>query len=180
MLNHRHLRLTRTSLFWTILISGIVLNNTAQAMCYSTPRLAINAITTPSPASETPTNTGYRVAKILADPILRVRWAIISNCARPEWPQVVLSVPAGISIQSQNAEPSITKIELPVVRAGEIVRLWKDEGIVRIEVTGVSEESGGIGKKIQVRLLRKSNEDEAASTVFPGIIRGPSNVEMQR
>ena len=49
----------------------------------------------------------------------------------------------------------------PVVRAGDIVRLWRQESSLRIEVAGVSEESGGLGKTIRVRLLRRNTDDQS-------------------
>jgi hypothetical protein len=66
-----------------------------------------------------------------------------------------------------------------VVHAGDIVRLWKQEDLLRIEVAGVSEETGGLGKIIRVRLLRRNADDQAIQERFSGIVRGPSDVEMQ-
>jgi flagella basal body P-ring formation protein FlgA len=68
---------------------------------------------------------------------------------------------------------------IPVVHAGDIVRLWKQEDILRIEVAGVSEESGGLGKTIRVRLLRQNTDSQVIPEQFFGIVRGPSDVEMQ-
>ena len=67
----------------------------------------------------------------------------------------------------------------PVVRAGDIVRLWRQESFLRIEVAGMSEESGGLGKTIRVRLLRRNTDDQSIPEQFSGVIRGPSDVEMQ-
>jgi hypothetical protein len=65
-----------------------------------------------------------------------------------------------------------------VVHAGDVVRLWRREDLLRIEVTGVAEESGGVGKKIRVRLLRRNTDGPSKEEQFTGIIRGPSDVEM--
>jgi hypothetical protein len=43
----------------------------------------------------------------------------------------------------------------------------------------VSEESGGLGKTIRVRLLRRNADDQVIQERFSGIVRGPSDVEMQ-
>ena len=67
----------------------------------------------------------------------------------------------------------------PVVRAGDVVRLWRHEGVLRIEVAAVSEESGGLGKTIRVRLLRRNTDDQSIAKLFSGVIRGPLDVEMQ-
>jgi hypothetical protein len=68
---------------------------------------------------------------------------------------------------------------IPVVRAGDPVRLWKQEDLLRIEIAGISEESGNLGNKIRVRLLHRNTDDQAMQEEFSGIIRGPSDVELQ-
>src|SRR5277367_6835645 len=64
----------------------------ARAVCYDTPDSAIDAVGTNiliPPASK---NRGYKVVKIQSDSVLRQRWAIISNCSHPEWPERALPV----------------------------------------------------------------------------------------
>jgi flagella basal body P-ring formation protein FlgA len=70
-------------------------------------------------------------------------------------------------------------LSIPVVHAGDIVRLWRQEELLRIEVVGVSQESGGLGKAIRVRLLRQNTDNQAIQEQLSGIVRGPSDVEMQ-
>ena len=65
------------------------------------------------------------------------------------------------------------------MRAGDIVRLWWQENLLRIEVAGVSEESGGLGKTICVRLLRTNTDAQLIPKHYFGVIRGLSDVEMQ-
>jgi hypothetical protein len=67
-----------------------------------------------------------------------------------------------------------------VVHPGDIVRLWKEEGLLRIDVAGVSEESGGVGKTIRVRLLPVKSESPTSPEELLGVVRGPLNVEIQR
>jgi flagella basal body P-ring formation protein FlgA len=68
---------------------------------------------------------------------------------------------------------------ISIVHAGDRVRLWKQEDFLRIEVSGVSEESGGLGTTIRVRLLHRNTDDQSIHDQFSGIVRGPSDVEMQ-
>jgi flagella basal body P-ring formation protein FlgA len=68
---------------------------------------------------------------------------------------------------------------IAVVHAGDIVRLWRQEDLLRIEVAGVSEESGSLGQTIRVRLLRRDAENQTIQEQFSGIVRGQSDVEMQ-
>ena len=65
---------------------------------------------------------------------------------------------------------------MPVVRAGEVVRLWWQEDNLRIEMTAMSEENGGLGKVIRVRLVGS----DSAERQFVGIVRGVADVEMRR
>jgi hypothetical protein len=60
-----------------------------------------------------------------------------------------------------------------------MVQLWRRESLLRIEVVGISEESGGLGKTIRVRLLPRNTDDQAVPEQVSGVVRGPSNVEMQ-
>ncbi len=160
--------------------AALMLPNTLSATCYGTAHSAIAALTASPLVGETPGQTGYRVARIKADQVLGLQWVTISSCSHPEWPSLVLSLPAGSSVQPRNAESSIRSVEpSPIVHVGDVVRLWKNEGVSRIEVVGVSEESGGVGKKVRVRLLHRNYDEEAAPRVLSGVIRGPSNVEMQ-
>jgi hypothetical protein len=57
------------------------------------------------------------------------------------------------------------------------VQLWKYDRLLRIEVTGISEQSGSLGKKIRVRLVQT---DSGVPQQLLGIVRGPSNVEIEQ
>jgi hypothetical protein len=56
------------------------------------------------------------------------------------------------------------------------VQLWKNDRLLRIEVTGISEQSGSLGKKIRVRIVQT---DSGVPQQLLGIVRGPSNVEIE-
>jgi len=167
------------SLFSLLSVSTGSLATTA---CYSTPRMAVDSTDPSSSSSPVTKDGGYRVTKIELDPVLGRRWALIVRCSHSEWPVFVL--PAnGVGSHAAPLEPARSLSEdlkkSPVVRAGDIVRLWRQENLLRIEVAGVSEESGGLGKTIRVRLLRRNTDDQSMPAQFSGIVRGPSDVEMQ-
>ena len=154
----------------------------SRAACYSTPQTAIDAfVANPSFASASE-NNGYRVARIELDKVLARGWAMIARCDHPEWPAIAF--PAnGVDWL---ALPQATERSLaasvgtaPIVRAGDVVRLWRQESFLRIELAGVSEESGGLGKTIRVRLLHRNTDEQSIPEQFSGIIRGPLDVEMQ-
>lgn len=67
----------------------------------------------------------------------------------------------------------------PVVHAGDLLQLWRQEENLRIEVAGRAEENGAEGSRIRVRLLSSSFDMGQEQTVI-GIVRGPGDVEMNR
>ena len=163
-------------------LQGMSIGSSSRAACYSTPRTALNALAANSSFSPTLNNDGYRVTRIESDQMLGQRWAMIAHCGHSEWP--VFALPANganllISPQEAKRSANETLRGAFLVRAGDIVRLWRQESLLRIEVAGVSEESGGLGKTIRVRLLHRSTDDQSIPEQFSGVIRGPANVEMQ-
>jgi flagella basal body P-ring formation protein FlgA len=106
---------------------------------------------------------------------------MISSCSHPEWPAVALQATGTASIKVP-VEGRLSVIEgvrqAPVIHAGDIVRLWRQEDLLRIEVSGVSEQSASLGQTIRVRLLRRNADDQSIREQFSGIVRGPSDVEM--
>ena len=101
---------------------------------------------------------------------------MIVNCDHPEWPAFALPLEITNSLKAQ---PRISPQEIPgtpVVHAGDVVQLWRQDTRLHIEVTGISEESGFLGKKIRVRLVQR---DSGVSQQLLGVVRGPSNVEIE-
>lgn len=139
--------------------------------------IAAGSSTSPSPISE---GSGYRVERIQSDPVLRQTWAMVIRCDHPEWPAVAVPLSDSILPLRVRGQESAKNIQPAVViHAGEIVRLWRKETSLRIEVAGISEGNGGLGDPIKVRLLRRSIDDQSREEQFSGIVRGPSDVEMR-
>jgi Chaperone for flagella basal body P-ring formation len=173
----RYLRVISLLVLQTVLVV-----NSARAICYVTPRAAFDAAITSSSFSPTLESSGYRVTRIQSDPVLGRRWAMIVSCSHPEWPALALPANGTISIKTlQEGNRSLTESikTAPVIHAGDIVRLWRQESLLRIEIAGVSEESGGLGNTIRVRLLRRNTDDQSIPEQYSGVVRGPSNVEIQ-
>jgi len=165
-----------------LMLQCVIVVNSARAACYSTPRTAFDAVLTSSPLSPTLESGGYRVTRIQSDRVLGQRWAMIVSCGHPEWPAFAFPANGAISIRPpQEGDHSLieTVKMAPVVHAGDIVRLWRQESLLRIEVDGISEESGGLGNTIRVRLWRGTTDNQSIPQQFSGIVRGPLNVEMQ-
>jgi hypothetical protein len=183
MSNKLRRRLRYVSVIPLLALQAAFLASSARAICYSTPRTAIDAVVTSAPFSPALGRSGYRVTKIQSDTVLGQRWVMIASCGHPEWPEVALPASGtGLLITPQEIERSSSRSAkaTPVVRAGDIVRLWKQENLLRVEVAGVSEESGDLGATIRVRLLRGNMNDQSIPEQFSGVVRGPSNVEIQQ
>lgn len=123
-------------------------------------------------------DSGYRVANVRWDPMMRQSWATIVNCRHPEWPGVALRI-SGTSHASRGVSQQMREERSPIVRAGDVVELWRQEDMLRIEVTGVAEQSGSLGETIRVRLLRRQGSSQSIDEQRSGIIRGRADVEMQ-
>ncbi len=123
---------------------------------------------------------GYRVIASEWDAVLRRSWELRQDCIHPDWPA---RLAAGSESQQdrnawiQQAPPSPRPL---AVHAGEPVRLWMQDGMVRIEMSGVTEQSARVGERVLVRVTRQS--DEAGLTVerIGGVVRGAGDVEMER
>ena len=146
----------------------------AQTLCYKTLKAAVDSLNTTSVAAPVSDDGGYRVTNIQSDPVLEQRWAIVVSCSHPEWPSVAVPM-RRLQTNGNGREAHLS----PVVHAGDVVRLWKQEENLRIETAGVAEENGYPGKPIRVRLLHRSEEVPAIQQQIAGIVRGPADVEMQ-
>jgi hypothetical protein len=174
------LRFRLASTIIVAVLHGLIFSSAAHAICYSTPYAAMGAIDSSSGASSSLAEYGYRVIRIETDPILHQRWATIGRCGHPEWPSVALLIqgPNPLTSVGDRAGSGFGR-SVPVVRAGEMVQLWRQEELLRIEVAGVSEDNGGVGSTIRVRLLHGNPDEPAAQAEFTGVVRGASSVEIQ-
>jgi predicted secreted hydrolase len=178
--------MAKSFLCWIALmgLQGAVSTAVAHADCVKTPSAAIQSNRAGVISSVSSDGKGYRVTGVRWDPILNQRWATVASCDHPEWPEFSLRT-GGESVASRQAverireEDSSIVAAVAVVRAGDIVHLWWKEALLRIEVAGVAEESGGLGRSIRVRLLRRNTDDQSTEEQFIGIVRGRADVEMQ-
>jgi hypothetical protein len=115
----------------------------------------------------------YRVSEVRWDPLLGQRWAVVASCEHPEKPAFAVLAEGAIA---RKASADKKDDSAPVVRAGDVVRLWRQEDNLRIEMTAMSEESGGLGKAIRLRLIGTASAEQQ----FIGIVRGVADVEMRR
>lgn len=170
-------------------LCAILAPNPAHAACAGTrAEAAAGAAATIAPFAATGERGRFRVTSTRWDPILHQRWAQVASCEHPEWPTVEL--PAGASLQiapsSQQAQQasadntdSLRQI-LPLVHAGDIVQLWSQQDVLRIEVAAIAEQSGALNQSVRVRLMQRPTLGQQTEEQFTGVVRGPHDVEMQR
>ena len=135
------------------------------------------------------------------DPILGRRFVTITNADHPDWPAITVADDGKLPIA---AEPVVTQepvqgpavdeiavadtvrpatqqraaqVELPAVRAGQVVRLWRHEAGLQVDVSGVAEDNGSLGQRIRVRSSVVSGSGQPPQEIA-GIVRGAASVEM--
>lgn len=118
------------------------------------------------------------------DPVLQRKWMLVADSQHPNWPlHMQLLGPTSKDAQGQSAalpRSMGAALDSPVlVRGGDVVTLWKHDGPSRIELRGVSEESGVLGKRIRVRTMAYGVTGLESSRQLLGTVRGPLNVEIQ-
>jgi hypothetical protein len=126
--------------------------------------------------------SAYRVSSIQSDPVLGKRWAMMISCEHSEWPVIALPVDNTGPFhwpQCPGRDSSTDAPPKPTVHIGETIRAWKNENLLRIEVAGVAEEDGELGRKIRVRILRPAYSNASPPEHLSGTVRGPGNVEIQ-
>ena len=137
---------------------------------------------------------GFRVRSVRWDAAQRQSWAVIESCQHPELPSVAIltdlppdksaagTVSAEIaSVLTNSAAIIRTNAAVAIVKAGDVVRLWKSEANARIELIATAEENGSVGSRVRVRLAaRRETDGQTAPPQFlAGVVRGPADVEIE-
>ena len=126
---------------------------------------------------------GMRVISVKQDAVLHSRWGLMVDCAHPERPSrwVLLPGDAGDGLKfSVKVQSTTATVRGPMaVRAGELVRAWLRDGMASIETSGVAEQSGVAGARIQVRLIRRGLDGESVERHVSGVVDGVGSVELR-
>ena len=137
-----------------------------------------------SNTAATAENLRYQITSDRWDPILHRHWLFVVDCDHPERP--LLSRISTTYMKNDlypafenNQKNSLTASNLPLVRAGQNVRVLRREDSLQIEINGVAEQSGGLGHQVRIRLSKVSTDIEQAQKEIVGIVSGLATVEMQ-
>jgi hypothetical protein len=151
-------------------------------VCASTPAAALLAIkgTAGRSSAALPGAQGYRVQSVRWDSLQRRNWAVIESCDHSERPSITvpMDMPAPVLLTASSARPYAI---MPIVRAGDLVRLWKRDRYAHIEMIATAEENGAVGTRVRVRLTAPKDADGQSTQpqYFAGVVRGPADVEME-
>ena len=174
----------------TLVVAGLLIGSAGylrastvvNGRCASTPAAALLTV---RPGSEAvATMSGYRVSALRWDPLLRQSWAVVASCDHPErLPRMLLTdMPAPHTPAHFTLAAARSYAVLPIVRAGDVVRLWRRDRFAHIEMLGTSEENGGVGSRVRIRLPASRDLDgQVGPTQYlAGVVRGTADVEMEQ
>jgi hypothetical protein len=94
-----------------------------------------------------------------------------TNVVRPQaksLPPRITSPGAAVAAKTSAQDPSAMT---PVIRAGDLVRLWSSDGNVRLEMAVISLEYGRVGQVIHVRRMGQT-------TLLAGVVVGEDSAEL--
>ena len=168
-----------TALLWVALMSGWPAR--LDAACFATVSAAAHV--QGRIASSALDGPGYRATTILWDALLQRRWAQVVDCRHPEWPAMSVMLEPERLIRNTSAEsrPAITTWKSSaesMVHIGDVVRLWRQDEAVRIELQGVAEQSGTVGTRIRVRLQSGFGDNNVVPQRVYGVVCGRDDVEL--
>jgi hypothetical protein len=134
---------------------------------------------------------GYRVMARRWDALLQRSLEVRQDCAHPERPARMIAVgpkdmrmadmgpmahvgiaPVRTNEVAQSAAPLL-------VHAGDRVRLWSQDERVRIEMSGVVEQSARSGDRVLVQVTRRNEDTGMSVERIAGIVRAVGDVEME-
>jgi Chaperone for flagella basal body P-ring formation len=128
------------------------------------------------------TSTPMRLVSVRQDVLLHSRWGLMVDCGHPERPsRWVLMTGADDGLKfAATTQSTLAAVREPlVVRAGETVRAWRRDGMTSIETSGVAEQSGVAGTRIQVRLQRHDMDGQDVERHVSGVVDGVGSVEIR-
>jgi len=117
--------------------------------------------------------SGFSVDHYITDAMLHRRWAVMVDCNHPDRPWTLRATPL---LAEEPLPPQMqlhakqAKVVL-LVRAGAKVRIWRNAGGARIDLSGTALESGAIGQTIHVRTGQ-------GGPALEGKVRGAESVEL--
>jgi hypothetical protein len=123
---------------------------------------------------------GYRVIASRWDAVLGRGWELRQDCAHPEWPARLVAASGLTSSGASGPRVTVSAFQPWLVHGGDSVRLWRQNAMVRIEMSGIAEQSARAGEEVVVRMMRQTDDAGLRIDRMSGIVRGAGDVEMER
>jgi hypothetical protein len=127
-------------------------------------------------------SVAMRVISVKQDAVLHSRWGLMVDCVHPERPSrwvLMTGGDDGLKFAATTQSTMAAAREPMMVRAGETVRAWRRDGMTSIETSGIAEQSGIAGARIQVRLPRHDMDGQDVERHVSGVVDGVGSVEIQ-
>ena len=140
-------------------------------------------------------DTGYRLQSTRWDALLQRGWATVVSCDHPERPGITVAMvdPArealATALPASIAAPGTAVVArpvsvvrgptVPVVRAGDVVHVFRNEEMAQIEFSGVAQANGNPGDVIRVRIKHAVSDEPIQDQYIAAVVRGPRLLEMQ-
>ena len=129
--------------------------------------------------------SGFRMLAVRRDALTGSQWALVETCGHPEWPLRALKVEGMPLLEiadtgNAKTEAAATVPQQPIViHAGDVVQLTAEDDHVRVQVTGMAEQSARVGEPISVRVERSSVDEGMRVEHMHGVASGPGAVTGQ-
>jgi hypothetical protein len=126
--------------------------------------------------------SGKQIVARRWDVVLGHQWEMVRDCRHPEWPARAQVTGGAVSaIENKKAVATMPAVaQSPIlVHAGDIVALWQQAALVRIEMSGVAEQAARSGELVSVRVTHITAEGGMSVERLSGTVRAAGNVEME-
>lgn len=120
--------------------------------------------------------SGYWLESSNRDVYADTVWAVVKSCEHPERPGVVVFGGSGLgpaTLPHAQAQSSRTRL----LQAGARVQVVINDGLARLEMSGIALAGGAAGDPVRVRLIPSSAE-QGTEQFATGVVRGSGTVEV--
>jgi hypothetical protein len=132
-------------------------------------------------ASKTSSVIPQRLNALVVDGEAGAKWTTVTDCNHPEWPAHFVLLPVGSAVADPVRQIGVAYRQRAFIWAGERIKLWSADDLLRIEVDGIAEETKEEGQRIRVRLLQHfGSYGQSPERQLMGIVRGDGDVELVR
>ena len=115
------------------------------------------------------------------DAVLGRSWEMVRDCSHPDWPGRVGAISTVLRVAPNKDVSEVVVSPTPILmHAGDNVTLLQQSDMVRILISGVVERSARMGERVTVRVTRAGDGGGLTVERIAGIVRGSTEVEMER